>query len=143
MAFKKRHAEKLLAADPTTVGTIGLGASYGRVFGIVARNFASSAKASAGADTAVKVKLTDANSDVFFLDASDRDYAGAEVTLMLGYDDVNTGGGILPVTGTGAAWVAGEGQALGPPVVKSPVTVAVLGGTTATDYFSIDLLVEV
>lgn len=142
MAFKKRHAEKLVAADPTTVGTVGLGASYGRVFGIVARNFSSSAKSAGGTSTTQKLKLTDANSDVFYLDATARDMT-TEVTLMLGYDDVNTGGGILPVTGTGAAYVAGEGQALGPPVVKSPVTITVLEGEVATDYISVDLLVEV
>lgn len=140
MAFKKRHCEGLLSADPKTVGTVGLGASYGRVHGAVVRNFASSAKAAAGTDTAVKLKLVDANSDIFYLDASDRDYATAEITLSIASDDTATGLGVTPVDATGAAATAGSGQ---PPVVKSPVTVIVINGTTATDYISVDLLVEV
>lgn len=140
MAFKKRHCEKLVSASPVTLGTVGLGASYGVVKGIVARNFASSAKAAAGTDTAIKLKLVDANSDIFYLDASDRDYATAEVTLVISGDDTATGLDITPVDNTGAAATAGGATQF---VAKSPITVIALNGATATDYMSVDLLVEV
>lgn len=140
MTYKKRHGEGLVSADPKDIATIGLGALYGQVHGIVARNFASSAMAAAGTDAAVKVRLIDGNSDIFYLDAADRDYATAELTLAIGSDDTATGLNVTPVDSTGAASTAGSGHV---PVVKSPVTVRIVNGTTATDYFSIDLLVEV
>jgi hypothetical protein len=140
MAFKRRRIEGLLSSATATLGDVGLGAAYGRVFGIVARNWASSAKAGAGTDTAVKIKLQDGNGDIFYLDASDRDYATAEVTLNIMPDDTATGLGVTPVDATGAAATAGGGVN---PIVKSPVTVIVLNGGTATDFMTVDLLVEV
>jgi len=102
-------------------------------------NWASIAKAGAGTDTAVKIKLTDGNSDVVYLDAADRDYATAEVTLNPTQDDTATGLGVTPVDATGAAATAGAGA---PIVLQSPVLVQVLNGGTATDFMTVDLIVE-
>jgi len=144
MSFRKTVPVAAVTTAATTVlGTISLGAPYGKVHGFYARNWASSAKAAAGTDALQKVKLTDAHGTVFFLDAVDRAYHTAEVVLLIEYDDVLTGLGFLAVTGTGAAWVATEGQSLSPPVVQSPITVEVQNAGTATDYFEVYLLVEV
>lgn len=139
--FTVKNIEGLVADADHDLGTVRLGARYGRVHGIRARNWASSAKAGAGTDTLMKIKLTDANGDVFYLDAADRDYATAEITLAIGGgDDTATGLGVTPVDATGAAASAGAGIV---PVVESPITVTVLNGATATDYFQVELLVEV
>lgn len=144
MTFKKRRVEALVSADPVDLGTIGLGAKYGRLVGIRARNWASSAKAAAGTDAGVRIRVTDNNSDVVFLDAADRDYKTAEVTLQVGGpDDTTTGLGVTGVDPTGAAIAASEGGAGNGVLMESPVTVRVVNGTTATDYMTVDLLVEV
>jgi len=143
MTIKKRRVEALVATDPVTLGTISFGGGnhkYGILRGIRARNWGSAAKAGAGTDTAVKIKITDNNSDVVYLDATDRDYATAEVTLNISQDDTATGLGVVPVDATGAAATAGAGAAV---VCESPVTVAIVNGTTATDFMTVDLIVEV
>lgn len=140
MAIKKRRVEALTSAAPVDLGTIGLGAKYGRIVQIRCKNWASSAKGGAGTDTAIKLKITDNNSDVVYLDASDRDYATAEVTLVPSLDDTATGLGLTPVDATGAAATAGAGAGI---IAESPVTVAVLNGGTTTDFVTVDLLVEV
>ena len=143
MTIKRRRVEGLIAANPQDFTAVGLGAKYARLVGIRARNWASSAKAGAGTDTAVKIRLTDNNGDVVFLDAADRDYATAEVTLQVnGVDDTTTGLGVTGVDATGAAIGASEGAA-GGPIMESPVTVRIVNGTTATDYMTVDLMVEV
>ena len=140
MGIRKRIVAGLVADADHDIGVVGLGSKYGRVVRIDARNYASSAKAGAGTDTAQKLKLTDATGAVFFLDAADRDYATAKVKLAPVLDDTATGLGILGVDGTGAVRAAGEaGQ---PPVVQGPVTVTVLNGGTPTDYFEAELFVE-
>lgn len=143
MTFKKKRVEGLIADSDHPIGTLYLGAKYARFYGFRARNWASSAKAGAGTDTAVKIRLTDANSDIFYLDATDTNYATAEVTYFVGYDDLNTGLGISPVTAIGSAWVATEGATLVGPIIESPITVEIVNGGTATDYFTFDALVEV
>jgi hypothetical protein len=145
MAFKRRRIEGLTSAAPKELGSVGLGAAYGRVFGMVARNYASSAKAAAGTDTAGRIELKDANGDIFFLDAADRDYATAEVTLAFHMDATVTGLGITPVDLTGAAitGAAGDNPTAEMPVVKGPITVTARNFGTVTDYLSVDLLVEV
>lgn len=140
MAIKKRTTAGLVSANPVNLPAVGLGAKYGKLLGFRARNWASSAKAGAGTDSAVKVKITDNNSDVVYLDASDRDYATAEITINCTQDDTATGLGVTPVDATGAAATAGAGA---PIFLESPVTVAIVNGTTATDYFEISLFVEV
>jgi hypothetical protein len=140
MTIKKRTAEGLVSANPVSFTAVGLGAKYGKLVAIRSRNWASSAKGGAGTDTAVKIKITDNNSDVVYLDASDRDYATAEITLNPTQDDTATGLGVTPVDATGAAATAGAGA---PIIMESPVTVAILNGTTTTDFMTVDLFVEV
>lgn len=139
MAYRRRGPAAGLVADSDhDIGTIYLGAAYAKVLGFTARNWASAAKAGAGTDTAAKVKLTDANGVIFYLDAADDDYATASVTKFIRADDTLTGLGFEVVDATGAA-LAGAGENL---VVASPVTVTVLNGGTATDYFELYLFVD-
>lgn len=145
MTIKKRRAEGLLSDSdeallPNPISFGGGNHKYGKILGFRARNWASSAKAGAGADNAVKVKITDNNGDVVYLDASDRDYATAEVTLSISQDDTATGLGVTPVDATGAAATAGAGA---PIWAESPVVVSILNGGTATDFMTVDLIVEV
>jgi len=141
MSFRKTSAVAAVTSAATTVlGTISLGAAYGVVKGIIARNYASSAKAAAGTDNAERIKLTDARGIVFYLDAADRDYKTAEVNLAVGPDLTATGLGYVPVDATGAAVdAAGKVEF----VAKSPVTVEVQNAEVATDYFEVSLLVQV
>lgn len=141
MAFKRRRTEGLTSAAPVELPKVGLGAPYGRVFGIVARNWASSAKAAAGVDVLGRIELKDDNGDIFYLDAADRDYATAEVTLAIALDDTLTGLNVIAVDSTGAAAAAGEPVAN--PVVRSPITVTARNFATTTDFLTVDLLVEV
>jgi len=142
MTIKRRRVEGLLADsdEPLSPNPLNLGAKFATLKQIRARNWASAAKAGAGTDTAVKIKVTDNNSDVVYLDASDRDYATAEVTLLPSQDDTATGLGVIPVDATGAAATAGAGA---PIVLESPVVVSILNGGTATDFMTVDLIVEV
>jgi hypothetical protein len=141
MSFRKTSAVAAVTSAATTVlGTISLGAAYGVVKGVIARNWASSAKAAAGTDALEKIKLTDARGIVFYLDAADRDYKTAEVNLVITPDDTATGLGVTPVDATGAAASAGSKADF---VAKSPVTVEVQDAGTTTDYFEVSLLVQV
>lgn len=140
MTIKKRTTSGLTAATPQALTTIGLGATYGKLLGFNARNYASSAKAGAGTDTAQRVKIVDADAKTVYLDAADRDYATAEVAVRVSADDTATGLSTTPVDATGAALTAGGAA---PIVMKSPVVVSVVNGGTATDFFEISLLVEV
>jgi hypothetical protein len=140
MAIVSKTVSKLTASATETIGKIRLRGKYGKLLRIRARNWASSAKAGAGTDTAIKIKLTDGNSNVVYLDASDRDYATAEVILLPTQDDTATGLGTLAVDATGAAATAGAGA---PIVMRDPVTVAVANAGTATDYFECELVWEV
>lgn len=142
MTLKKRRVEglTLTATDTLTPSPLNLGGKYAILRTIRARNWASAAKGGAGTDTAIKIKITDNNSDVVYLDASDRDYATAEVTINPTMDDTATGINVVPTDATGAAATAGAGA---PIVLESPVTVIVLNGATTTDYFTCDLIVEV
>lgn len=148
MAFKKRRIEGLVLDADHDLGNVagaqtvklGLGAKYARLHEIRARNWASSAKAGAGADTAQRIRITDNNGDIVFLDAADRDYATAEVTLVPVLDDTVTGLGLLGTDATGAVRAAGEASGI---ILEGPVLVAVVNGATATDFFTCDLIVEV
>jgi len=142
MTIKKRRVEGLLADtdEPLSPNPLNLGAKYAKLLTIRARNWASAAKAGAGTDQAVKIRITDNNSDIVYLDASDRDYATAEVTINPTLDDTATGLNVIPTDATGAAATAGAGA---PIVLESPVIVAVVNGGTATDFMTVDLIVEV
>jgi hypothetical protein len=128
-------------ADPTTLGTINLGTSLVRVLGFQARNWASSAKAGAGTDATERIKLVDANGQIVFLDAADRDYKSQNTFVWFAADDTVTG-----LTGTVFADATGAAAgATGVPVtqlVASPVTVSVTGSNTATDYLEVYLFVQ-
>src|SRR5512144_1543330 len=130
MAYRKTAAVAAVTSAATTVlGTISLGAPYGVVKGLRARNWASSAKAGAGTDALEKVRLTDAAGIIFYEDAADRDYKTAQVDLVFaGQDDTATGLGTLSVDATGAASSAGG---KGEFVAQSPITVTVLDAGTA------------
>ena len=141
MAYRKTTELAAVTSAATTVlGTVSLGAPYGIIKGFVAKNWASSAKAAPGTDTAEEVKLTDAAGVVVYLDAADRDYATAAKNIAFTQDDTATGLGVTPVDATGAAATAGSGAEQ---VVQSPITVTVLNAGTATDYFAISLFVEI
>lgn len=142
MPFKQRGPANALTASATQVlsPVVSLGAAFGIVRGFRARNWASSAKAAAGADVLMKVKLVDAASVVFYLDAADRDYATAEVFVAFEQDDTSTGLGVTSVDATGAAATAGAGNGY---VAKSPITITALNGATVTDFFEVLLLVEI
>lgn len=144
MTYKKRHIEGLTTADPTVLGTLGLGATYGRPVSMKVRNWASSAKAGAGSDVLGKIELKDADGNIFFLDAADRNYAGAAVNLVFAKDVTVTGvTGHTYVDQTGAT-LAGVAETFAPlPPVKGPITVTARAFTTVTDYLEIDLIVEV
>ncbi len=139
MTIKKRTTAGLVTADPVSLPEVGLGFKFAKLLGFRARNWASSAKAAAGTDALQKVKITDNNGDVVYLDAADRDYKTAEVTINATQDDTATGLGVTPVDATGAAATAGAGAAIW---MESPVTVTIIDGTTTTDYFEIQLIVE-
>lgn len=136
---RKRTTAGLTTATPVNLPRVGLGSKYAKIHQIVARNWGSSAKAGAGTDTAIKLKITDNRGLVVYLDASDRDYATAQVVLQPTADDTATGLGVTPVDATGAAATAGAGAQI---VAESPVTVAVVNGGTTTDYVEVSLVVE-
>lgn len=150
MAIKKRGpAAAVTTAATTVLGTVSLGAAYGRVLGFQAANWASSAKAAEGTDAAQKIKLTDAQGRVVFLDAADRDYGAtsgpapstAGTTVFFGQDETATGLTDLHVDATGAALSSQAGMKGA--VCQSPVTVEVQDAGTATDYVEVYLYVEV
>ncbi len=143
MAYRKTAAlAGLTTSTTTTLGTISLGAPYGRVLGFKAQVYASSAKAAAGADVLVSIKLTDAQGVVFYADAADRDYAtgNAKNYIAFGQDDTSTSLGNTATDATGAAATAGASVQQ---VVQSPITVTVLNDATVTDYAEVSLYVEV
>lgn len=145
MGLRKTATVSALLADADVdIGTVYLGNTVARVVGFWARNFASAAEAAegiggtGGTDTAVRVKLVDADGTIFYLDAADKDYtAGSKRHIEL--DDTVTDLTVLAVDATGAAAAAAAVQA---PIARSPVTISVINGGTATDYFSIYLIVD-
>jgi len=155
MTFKKRRIEGLTSAAPVVIGTAGLSAPYGRVVGFRARNWASSAKAGAGADTAGRIELKDVDGVIFFLDAADVDYATAEVRVTLSSATDTTGLGTVLRSQTGTAYAAGAGNvvvvtavgefaAVAPmPAVHGPITLTARNFATVTDFLTVDLLVEI
>lgn len=150
MAIRKvGPAAAVTTAATTVLGTISLGAPYGRVLGFRASCWASAAKAAEGTDAAQKIQLTDADGRIVFLDASDRDYGATSgptpstdgTNVFFGQDETATGLSDLHVDGTGAALSSQAGQKGA--ICKSPVTVTVLDAGTATDYVEVSLYVEV
>jgi hypothetical protein len=152
MAFRKLGpAVGLTTAADVSLSTVDLGAPYARVFGFQAACWASSAKAAEGTDAAQKIRLTDASGRIVFLDAADRDYgatsgptgsaASSGTTIFFGQDETVTGIGDIHTDATGAALSSQAGQKGA--IMKSPVTVGVVNGGTATDYMEVYLYAEV
>jgi len=150
MAFVRRRVEGLTTATPVTIGSVGGGpkagpGAYARLLRIIARNFASAAKAAAGADVLSKISVEDAEGKVLFLDAADRDYATAEVRLDV-FTDVTVTGltGSTPVDRTGAAFTLNaDATYLTPVAAKLPFVVKGVNFGTVTDFLSVDLILEV
>jgi hypothetical protein len=143
MAYRKTSsAEAVTSAATTVIGTIALGAGYGVVLGVFARNWASSAKAANGTSSTQRLKLTDAALRVFYFDAVARDYRAGVYLMLAGQDDTTTGLTPVVVDATGAAIAASEG-ASGLFVAQSPISVEVQEAEVTTDYFEAYLLVAV
>jgi hypothetical protein len=89
-----------------------------------------------GTDALVQLRLTDADSRVCYLDAADKDYKTATIyTTPLATDDVTTGTGPKLYDSVGVLAAATQ---LGPmPVMKSPIAVSIINGTTAGDVISL------
>jgi hypothetical protein len=149
MTFRKRRIEGLTSAAPVVLGTVGGGpgtGGYAALRAIIARNFASSAKAAAGADVLGTLEVKDTEGRIMFLDAADRDYATAEVKLIVVRDDTATGltGFGTFVDSTGAAiTMAAQTEAVSPTPFKLPFTVTARNFATVTDFLTVDLLLEV
>lgn len=140
MALIKRSVGAVTAATPQVLGIVGLGAKFGVLKCIRARNFADATKLAAGTDAALRLKIVDNHGTVAYLDAADRDYKTAEVVLYPVQDDTATGLTPLVVDATGAAAAAGQSADI---VLESPVTVSAVNGGTATDFVYVELLVDV
>jgi hypothetical protein len=160
MAFLVRGpAAAVTSAATTVLGTISLGAPYALVLGFVGANWASSAMAAEGTDAAEKVKLTDADGKVIFLDAADRDYGATSgptpstdgTYIFFTGDPTTTGLTVRHTDATGAVLDIDEeatpdvdSQMSGMPgaFAKSPVSVEVQNAGTPTDYFTVYLFVQ-
>jgi hypothetical protein len=148
MTFRRRRIEGLTSAAPVVLGTVGGGpgtGGYAAFRGLIARNWASSAKAAAGTDTAGRIEVKDADGRIFFLDAVDRDYATAEVRLNVIRDVTATGltdGTFVDATGAAVTMIA-ESETQGNTPFKLPFTVTARNFGTVTDFLTVDLLLEV
>jgi hypothetical protein len=142
MAYRRVGPAAAVTASPTqTLGTVNLGTSLARIVGFQARNWASSAKAGGGTDALIGVKLVDANGQIVYLDAADRDYKTQNTFVWFAPDDTVTGlTGTVFADNTGAATGATTGNIT--QLAASPVTVSVVNAGTATDYFEVYLFVE-
>ena len=107
----------------TITGSISLDRKYTQVVGFSALL--------TGTDTAVRLKITDADSRVVYLDAADKDYKTAEVHRQIGLDDTLTGLTPQHLDATGTAATATSAAPV--PVVKSPLTLEISNGATAGD----------
>jgi hypothetical protein len=92
---------------------------------------------SVGTDATMRLRLTDADSRIFYLDAADKDYDTAKIYTPLGLDDVSTGLTTLAYDSVGAGVAAAQIAPM--PVVKSPIEVAIINGGTAGDIITVDL----
>jgi hypothetical protein len=140
VTIKKRTTASLTTADPVDLPTLGLGASFGRLVAIRAHLYSSSAKSGNGADNTGKLRITDGNSDIVYLDANNRDFTTG-VTLYPIYDDTFVGTGPRVVDANGTASAAGTESAF--IIMQSPVVVRGIGFGTTTEYLEVQLLVEV
>jgi len=130
MAFDRRTFSLTVPNPAATVAvTANLAADFVRILGHKVLL--------TGTDTAVRLRLTDADSRVFYLDAADKDYKTAAITTPIILDDTTTGLGPAAFDAVGVAASAGQGGSL--PVVKNPLEIAVVNGGTAGDVISVTL----
>lgn len=92
---------------------------------------------SVGTDTLIKLRLTDADGRIFYLDAADKDYDTAAIYTPLLTTDVTTGTGPKAYDSVGV--LAATAQSGPMPVVKNPIEVAVVNGGTAGDVITLQL----
>jgi hypothetical protein len=90
-----------------------------------------------GTDTAVRLRLTDGDSRVFYLDAADKDYKTAAVITPVHSNDLTTGLSVIPYDSVGVAAAAAQHSPM--PVVKNPIEVAIINGGTAGDIIDFTL----
>lgn len=134
MGFDKRSATLVVPNPAATVTqTFNARSTYIRPLGF--------SILSTGTDATMRLRLTDADSRIFYLDAADKDYDTARIyTTVLGLDDVTTGLTTLVYDSVGAAGAVAQ---IGPmPVVKSPIEIAIINGGTAGDIIDITLEYE-
>lgn len=118
----------------TVSGTVNIpGAKYAQVIGFRALL--------TGTDTTARIKLTDADSVVFYLDAADKDYKTAAINRAIQVDDTTTGLGISPTDATGTVLDAVAHPSTGAVgyVARSPITAELSNGGTAGDVLTLDL----
>jgi len=129
MGFDRRSIV-LTVPNPaaTVVGTLNLRSTWAR--------FLNFKVLSVGTDATMRLRLTDGDSRIFYLDAADKDYDTAAIFTPLATDDVTTGTGPKLYDSVGV--LAATAQ-LGPmPVVKNPIEVAIVNGGTAGDVITVD-----
>lgn len=133
--YDRREIDLTVPNPAATVsGTLDLGVDYAQIIGISALTV--------GTDAATRVSVTDADSNVVFLDAADRDYDTARVNLLPNVDDTTTGLSFVPRDATGAAIGAGKAGGMPIAIVKNPLTVALINGGTAGDTANIKFYYE-
>ena len=134
MKFDRRSISLTVPNPAATVtGTLNLAAEYVRIIGFRALT--------TGTDTATRVRLTDGDSRVLYLDAADRDYDTAAVDILIGPDVTETGlfyagTAVTFSDATGAAGTIAGGKALWG---SNPIEVALINGGTAGDVLDLDL----
>lgn len=133
MGFDRREATLVVPNPAATVTqTMNLRGKYNRLLGF---NILST-----GTDTAMRLRMTDADSRIFYLDAADKDYDTARIYTPTFMDDVTTGLTTLLYDSTGAVVAATQDGPM--PVVKNPIELAVVNGGTAGDSINVVLEYE-
>ena len=130
MGFDRRSVQLTVPATPATVSTV-LNARSKYIRPLSFKILLT------GTDTAVKLKLTDADGIVFYLDAADKDYKTAAIYTPLTMDDVNTGLGVQATDSVGIEVAAAQDAPM--PVVKSPISVEIQNGGTGLDVIDFTL----
>jgi len=147
MPFKIRRVEQLTSADPVVfANTVGLGAPFGVVTGFRLKLWATAAKAANGTDTTGNIKLVDRDGFTFYngtatltIDATPTQ--GIQVPI-LSDDSIPLAAVMAARDNLGVLGVATEGAG-SKIVVRSPITVTAIGFAVATEFLTVDLLVEV
>ena len=130
MGFDRREATLVVPNPAATITqTMNLRSTYCRPLGF--------SILSVGTDTAMKLRMTDADSRVFYLDAADKDYDTARIYTPVFMDDVTTGQTPKLYDSVGAVVAAAQDGPM--PVIKSPIELAIVNGGTAGDSINVVL----